>query len=158
MAYQDTIQVAQQKIRRGRMERIRDEAQGRDDQLMEVREYLHPQIDEIIDTMPTWLGNPLSQLATFRSSSTSTTHKGMVLNTSSVGGYTLLSIMARIRPLRPRSVRFVREQEEIDAWIGPRPGGRPDRPGAGDRDRQAASTSSRATAPPTSTAARASPS
>jgi indolepyruvate ferredoxin oxidoreductase beta subunit len=117
MAYQDTIQVAQQKIRRGRMQRIRDESKVRDNQLMEVREYLHPQIDEIIDTMPTWIGNPLSKSASFRRLVYITTNKGMVLNTSSVGGYTLLSVMARIRPLRPRTVRFVREQQEIDAWI-----------------------------------------
>jgi indolepyruvate ferredoxin oxidoreductase, beta subunit len=116
MAYQDTIQVAQQKIRRGRMQRIRDEAHVRDNQLMEVREYLHPQIDEIIDTMPTWLGNPLSKSQSFRRLVYITTNKGMVLNTSSVGGYTLLNIMARVRPLRPRTVRFVREQAEIDAW------------------------------------------
>jgi indolepyruvate ferredoxin oxidoreductase beta subunit len=117
MAYQDTIQVAQQKIRRGRMQRIRDEAKVRDNQLMEVREYLHPQIDEIIDTMPTWLGNPLSKSQSFRRLVYITTNKGMVLNTSSVGGYTLLNIMARVRPLRPRTVRFVREQAEIDAWL-----------------------------------------
>lgn len=117
MAYQDTIQVAQQKIRRGRMQRIRDESKVRDNQLMEVREYLHPQIDEIIDTMPTWIGHPLSKSASFRRLVYITTNKGMVLNTSSVGGYTMLSILARIRPLRPRTVRFVREQAEIDAWI-----------------------------------------
>jgi len=117
MAYQDTIQVAQQKIRRGRMQRIRDEAHVRDNQLMEVREYLHPQIDEIIDTMPTWLGNPLSKSQSFRRLVYITTNKGMVLNTSSVGGYTLLNVMARVRPLRPRTVRFVREQSEIDAWL-----------------------------------------
>jgi indolepyruvate ferredoxin oxidoreductase, beta subunit len=45
MAYQDTIQVAQQKLRQGRMARIQDEAKIRDEQLFEVREYLHPQID-----------------------------------------------------------------------------------------------------------------
>jgi indolepyruvate ferredoxin oxidoreductase beta subunit len=117
MAYQDTIQVAQQKVRRARMQRIRDEAKVRDDQLMEVREYLHPQIDEIIDTLPTWLGHPLSRSESFRRLVYITTNKGMVLNTSSVGGYTLLNIMARVRPLRPRSVRFVREQEEIERWI-----------------------------------------
>ncbi|HEY0279606.1 MAG TPA: indolepyruvate oxidoreductase subunit beta family protein [Solirubrobacterales bacterium] len=117
MAYQDTIQVAQQKLRQGRMGRIRGEAKIRDEQIFEVREYLHPQIDEIIDTMPTWLGHPLSRSQTFRKIVHATTHKGMVLNTSSVYGQTLLTILARTRPLRPRSVRFVREQEEIDRWM-----------------------------------------
>lgn len=45
------------------------------------------------------------------------THKGMILNTSSVTGYTMLSTMARMRPLRPRSLRFVREQAAIEEWI-----------------------------------------
>jgi indolepyruvate ferredoxin oxidoreductase beta subunit len=117
MAYQDTIQVAQQKLRQGRMARIRNEAKIRDEQLFEVREYLHPQIDEIIDTLPTWLGHPLSRSNAFRKLVHVTTHKGMVLNTSSVTGQTLLTILARTRPLRPRSVRFVREQEEIDRWM-----------------------------------------
>ncbi len=117
MAYQDTIQVAQQKIRRGRMQRIRDEAKVRDSQLMEVREFLHPQIDEIVDTLPTWLGHPLSRSKAFRRLVHATTSKGMVLNTSSVYGHTLLSVLARARPLRPRSVRFVREQEEIERWM-----------------------------------------
>jgi indolepyruvate ferredoxin oxidoreductase, beta subunit len=117
MAYQDTIQVAQQKLRQGRMKRIRGEAKIREEQLFEVREYLHPQIDEIIDTLPTWLGHPLSRSGAFRKLVHATTHKGMVLNTSSVTGQTLLTILARVRPLRPRSVRFVREQEEIDRWM-----------------------------------------
>jgi indolepyruvate ferredoxin oxidoreductase beta subunit len=117
MAYQDTIQVAQQKLRQGRMGRIRDEAKIRDEQLFEVREYLHPQVDEIIDTLPTWLGHPLSRSEVFRKIVHATTHKGMVLNTSSVYGQTLLTILARTRPMRPRSVRFVREQEEIDRWM-----------------------------------------
>jgi indolepyruvate ferredoxin oxidoreductase beta subunit len=117
MAYQDTIQVAQQKLRQGRMGRIRDEAKIRDEQLFEVREYLHPQVDEIIDTLPTWLGHPLSRSEVFRKIVHATTHKGMVLNTSSIYGQTLLTILARTRPMRPRSVRFVREQDEIDRWM-----------------------------------------
>jgi indolepyruvate ferredoxin oxidoreductase beta subunit len=117
MAYQDTIQVAQQKLRQGRMGRIRGEAKIRDEQLFEVREYLHPQVDEIIDTLPTWLGHPLSRSEIFRKIVHATTHKGMVLNTSSIYGQTLLTILARTRPMRPRSVRFVREQDEIDRWM-----------------------------------------
>ncbi len=45
------------------------------------------------------------------------THKGIILNTSSVHGYTMLSTMAGLRPLRPRSLRFVREQAAIEEWI-----------------------------------------
>lgn len=117
MCYQDTIQVALQKTRQRRLERVRAEARADRDQLIQVREFLHPQIDEITDTMPTRLGARLRRSKTFEKVVYKTTHKGMVLNTTSVTGYTMLSTMARMRPLRPRSLRFVREQEAIEAWL-----------------------------------------
>ena len=47
-------------------------------------------------------------------------HKGIVVNTTSVLGFTTLSTLARLRPIRPRSLRFVHEQAEIDAWLDER--------------------------------------
>jgi indolepyruvate ferredoxin oxidoreductase beta subunit len=117
MCYQDTIQVAMQKTRRARMERVRREAKAKDDQLLEVREFLHPQIDEITDTLPTALGWTLRRSKLFQRLVHKVTHKGMILNTTSVGGYTLLTTMARVRPMRPRSLRFGREQKAIERWM-----------------------------------------
>lgn len=117
MCYQDTIQVALQKVRRARFERIRGEAHVRPNQVMQVREFLHPQIDEITDTMPTWLGARLRRSRWFQRVVHAATHRGMILNTASVTGYTLLMTMARMRPLRPRSLRFAREQAAIERWI-----------------------------------------
>ncbi|MER6529576.1 indolepyruvate oxidoreductase subunit beta family protein [Streptomyces sp. NPDC001508] len=117
MCYQDTIQVALQKIRRHRMIRIRDEARAEPDQLMHVREYLHPQIDEITDTLPARLGATLRRSKAFQRLVRAVTHKGMTVNTSSITGYTMLAVMARMRPLRPRSLRYVREQAAIEQWM-----------------------------------------
>jgi indolepyruvate ferredoxin oxidoreductase beta subunit len=117
MCYQDTIQVALQKTRRARMQRIRTEAKAQPGQLLEVREFLHPQIDEITDTLPAWLGATLRSSRPFERLVRKLTHKGMILNTTSVTGYTLLTTMARARPLRPRSLRFAREQLAIETWI-----------------------------------------
>lgn len=117
MCYQDTIQVALQKVRKHRMTRIRDEARAEPDQLVHVREYLHPQVDEITDTMPAWLGATLRRSKGFRRVVDKTTHQGMIVNTSSITGYTALSVMARVRPLRPRSLRYHREQAAIEQWM-----------------------------------------
>lgn len=117
MCYQDTIHVAMQKTRQSRMERIRAEARVAPKQLVQVREYLHPQVDEITDTMPSRLGARMHRSKPFQRLVGAVTHKGIVLNTSSVHGYTMLSTLARLRPLRPRSLRFVREQAAIDIWI-----------------------------------------
>ncbi|MGW9136436.1 indolepyruvate oxidoreductase subunit beta family protein [Streptomyces sp. NPDC055681] len=118
MCYQDTIQVALQKTRRHRMDRVRAEAKTGEDHLAQVREYLHPQVEEITDTLPAGLGGILLRSGLFRRLVHTVTHRGIVLNTTSVAGYTTLAVLARMRPLRPRSLRFVREQEAIDAWLG----------------------------------------
>jgi indolepyruvate ferredoxin oxidoreductase beta subunit len=118
MCYQDTIHVALQKTRLQRMEKVRAEANAKDNQLFEVREFLHPQIDEITDTLPTLIGAVLKRSKLFGRLVEKVTHKGMILNTTSVGGYTLLTTMARVRPLRPRSLRFGREQKAIEKWLG----------------------------------------
>ncbi len=117
MCYHDTIHVALQKTRRARLERVRGEARVRPGQRFDLHEFLHPQIDEITDVMPTRLGAALRESRQFQRAVRFITHKGMKLNTTSVLGYTLLTTMARGRPLRPRSLRFGREQELIDRWI-----------------------------------------
>lgn len=118
MCYQDTIQVAQQKIRRRRIEGVRAEAKATDGQLVNVREYLHPQVEEITDTLPTWLGRRLASSTLFAKIVGKVTRNGIVVNTTSIIGFTLLWITARLRPLRPRSLRFGKEQAAIDAWLG----------------------------------------
>ncbi|MFJ9317204.1 indolepyruvate oxidoreductase subunit beta family protein [Pimelobacter simplex] len=117
MTYQDTIHVAQQKIRRRRIEGVRAEAKAAPGQLVNVREYLHPQVEEITDTLPTRLGRWLAGSSLFAKVVGKVTRNGIVVNTTGIIGFTLLWIMARFRPLRPRSLRFGREQVAIDAWL-----------------------------------------
>ncbi len=117
MCYQDTVHVAGQKIRRDRMAGVRQQAKAQDRQLLQVREYLHPQIDEITDSLPAWLGRPLAKSRWFGRIVDRLTGKGMVVNTTSVVGYTMLWTMASLRPMRPRTLRFGYEQESIDAWL-----------------------------------------
>lgn len=117
MCYQDTVQVAMQKIRRRRIEGVRAEAGAAPGQLVDVREYLHPQVDEIADTLPTRLGRWVAGSAWFARVTGRLTRNGLVVNTTGIIGFSLLWAMAMFRPLRPRSYRFGREQEAIDAWL-----------------------------------------
>jgi indolepyruvate ferredoxin oxidoreductase beta subunit len=117
MCYQDTIQVGLQKVRSARMRRIRAEAGAAPDQLVQVREFLHPQLDEITDTLPVRLGAFLRRWKPFGRLVASVTRKGLIVNTSSITGYTVLAVLARLRPLRPRSLRFAREQAAIQEWL-----------------------------------------
>jgi indolepyruvate ferredoxin oxidoreductase beta subunit len=118
MCYQDTIQVAQQKIRRRRIEGVRAEAKAAPGQLMNVREYLHPQVEEIADTLPTRLGRWVAGSSWFGKVVGKLTRNGIVVNTTGIIGFTLLWVMAMLRPIRPKSLRFGREQVAIDSWLG----------------------------------------
>ncbi len=117
MCYQDTSHVALQKIRTKRIEGIREEAKAGPKQLIQVREFLHPQAEEICDSLPVGIGGRLAKSKSFERVVGRLTAKGIVLNTTSVVGYTLLWSMARLRPMRPRSLRWHREQGEIDSWL-----------------------------------------
>lgn len=117
MTYQDTIHVAHQKIRSKRIAGVRDEAGAKKGQIVDVREYLHPQVEEITDTLPTALGRRLSRSKVFRRVVNKATRNGIVVNTTGTVGFSMLWVMARFRPMRPRSYRFAREQEALDTWI-----------------------------------------
>jgi len=117
MCYQDTTHVALQKIRAERIERVRIEARAESNELMQIREYLHPQADEISDSLPKGLGGRLARSSLMRRWIAKATRKGMIVNTTSAAGFSMLWIMARMRPMRPRSLRFAREQQAIDSWL-----------------------------------------
>ncbi|MBL3698784.1 indolepyruvate oxidoreductase subunit beta family protein [Leucobacter luti] len=117
MAYQDTIHVAMQKLRKRRMEGVRVEAKAESGQLTQIREFLHPQVDEITDTLPTGLGRALSRSKLFEKVVGKITRDGMIVNTTSVVGSSMLRFLVSLRPMRPRSLRYGREQIAIDAWL-----------------------------------------
>lgn len=117
MTYEDTIRVAFHKTRESRFSRVRTEARVEDSQMMQVHEYLHPQIEEIADTLPTRLGRWILGSRFFQWLVYKVTHKGIKLQTTSVFGFTALYFLARLRPIRRRSLRFFQEQGRIDDWL-----------------------------------------
>lgn len=117
MTYQDTIQVAFQKIRTQRLADIRREAQAADDDLVDVHEYLHPDVEELTDTMPAAAGRLLRGNKLFGSAVRGVGGKGITVNTTSVPGYTTLAALANLRPMRPTTIRFKEVQKDVDAWL-----------------------------------------
>ena len=52
MAYEDTVRVAELKIRASRFERVREEVMVKPGQLLEIVEFMHPRTQEIAETLP----------------------------------------------------------------------------------------------------------
>jgi len=117
MAYEDTVRVAELKIRPGRFERVRAEVQIADGQLLEIAEFLHPRVQEIADTLPEKWGRWLLGSGPARRLVEALTRSGKVVKTTSIRGFLLLYVIAALKPWRRRSLRFAAEQKFLQEWL-----------------------------------------
>ena len=117
MSYEDTVRVADLKTRRSRFNRVGGEVKVSTVQHLGINEYLHPRLEEIADTLPAGLGRWLLATLWARSCVEPFTRKGRVVQTSSIRGYLLLYVIAAMRPMRPKSLRFGVEHQRINSWL-----------------------------------------
>jgi indolepyruvate ferredoxin oxidoreductase, beta subunit len=117
MTYEDTIRVAELKIRPDRFARVRQEVQIADGQILEIAEFVHPRVQEIADTLPAGLGRWLLGSGWPRRALERMTRKGKVLKTSSIRGFLQLYFVASLKPTRRRSLRFQHEQTFLNDWL-----------------------------------------
>ena len=117
MTYEDTIRVAALKTRATRFERVLGEAKVKSDQLLAIDEYLHPRLQEIVETLPAGLGRWLERTGWARRVVERRTQRGRVVTTSSLGGFLLLYGIAGLRRYRRSSLRFTVESERIESWL-----------------------------------------
>ena len=117
MSYEDTVRVADLKIRRSRFERVRHEVKQSAEQQLDINEFLHPRLEEIADTLPTALGRWLLHTKWARQLVGRFTQQGRIVKTTSLRGYLLLYAVASLRVTRPYSLRYSIEQERISTWL-----------------------------------------
>ncbi|MDX7998031.1 indolepyruvate oxidoreductase subunit beta family protein [Xenorhabdus sp. Reich] len=117
MTYEDIIRIADLKIRASRFERVRKEVRVRNDQLVEINEFLHPRLEEVCDTLPVFIGRWLSRPHFVNRMLAKLLSRGRVITTSSIPGYLLLHMLASWRRIRRRTLRFHCETERIEGWL-----------------------------------------
>jgi indolepyruvate ferredoxin oxidoreductase beta subunit len=114
MMFEDAIRVAQIKTRRGRLARIRGELGARPGEPLDVVDYLTPSWEDARAILPP----AFSKAAAREDGAAARTGRALKLRTSGPWGYAALKVVAALRPLRPNSGRFIREQQAIDVWLG----------------------------------------
>lgn len=117
MTYEDTVRVAELKIRRSRFDRVRAEHGVQETQLVQINEFFHPRLEEIADTLPVALANRLNRTGWARRLVERYTRKGRIIHSNRLGGFLLLYAVASLRGIRRRSSRYVREHAEIARWL-----------------------------------------
>ena len=115
MTYEDAIRVAQAKTRATRFARIRAETRA-GDAVVEVTDYLKPDLDEIWGILPHRLVAPFARWAERRWPHGRPT-LGQHVRTTTVSGYLRVWLLARLRTLRPVSWRARIENDRIDRWL-----------------------------------------
>ncbi len=114
MCYEDLIRVADLKTKPERIVRIRAEAQARDGQLVRVTEHFKPGIEEIASVLPQRLGRLLIHKTSERQKKKF--QFGLHVRSTSLWGYLMLRGLARMRPMRRRSLRYHEEASARHAW------------------------------------------
>jgi indolepyruvate ferredoxin oxidoreductase, beta subunit len=117
MSYEDTVRVADLKIRSGRFARVASEVNVAQGQLLHINEFLHPRVDEIADTLPAGLGRWLMKPGWPRRLVERMTREGRIVRTSSLAGFLQLYCVASLRGMRRRSLRFEREMSACRRWL-----------------------------------------
>ena len=117
MSYEDTVRVAELKTRGSRFDRVRAEVKAQSNQVLAINEYMHPRLQEIADTLPAALGRWLLGSGLPRRWVQSMASDGRVIQTSSVRGHLLLSMVAGLKRWRRGSLRFAHENARIETWL-----------------------------------------
>lgn len=117
MSWEDTIRVADLKTRRDRFKRTEDEVRAAPDQVMEIREFLHPRLEEVADSMPAPLGRWLLRSGLAKGMLRPFINKGRQVRTTSLSGFLLLYSLAGLRRIRRRTLRYTQETARIETWL-----------------------------------------
>jgi indolepyruvate ferredoxin oxidoreductase beta subunit len=116
MSFEDVMRVAQVKTRRGRALRIRQEVRAGSGELVQVREFVKPRIEEICGTLPAGLGRWLLNSPGANRLLGKLTG-GRRISTSTVSGFVMLRCLGFLRRTRRGSLRYAIESQRIEEWL-----------------------------------------
>ncbi len=117
MAYEDTIRVAELKIRAARFDRVAAEVKVEAGQALRVAEFLHPRPQEIAESVPAWFGRFLTRNFIAKRIVGRLTREGRIVETTSLRGFLLMYAVASLKPRRRSSMRYAAEQASLEAWL-----------------------------------------
>jgi indolepyruvate ferredoxin oxidoreductase beta subunit len=117
MSYEDAPRVADLKIRRSRFDRVHQDARVEREQMLQIKEFLHPRVQEIADMVPAPLGRLLLHSNLMRRLTEAITGNGKIVETTSLRGYLQLYMVAAMRRWRRTSLRFKKEEKAIAEWL-----------------------------------------
>ncbi len=117
MSYEDTIRVADLKVRASRFARVRGEVKAKDDQIVRLTEYMHPRLEEVCETLPAGIGRRILASEGWSRRLKPLFAKGRHVETTSLRWFLMLSLLAGWRRWRRDTLRYLIEQARIEEWL-----------------------------------------
>ena len=117
MSYEDTIRVADLKIRDTRFERVRGEIRAEPGQLFQIREFFHPRVEEVCDILPAKLGASILENARRKAFFGKWFQKGRRVTTTKLPGFLLLYFLSALKFARRSTYRYAMEESRISNWL-----------------------------------------
>jgi indolepyruvate ferredoxin oxidoreductase beta subunit len=117
MSYEDTIRVADLKVRATRSARVAKEVRLAPGQVMAVTEYMHPRLREVCETLPSGIGSYVWNNKTMRRWLEPLFSKGRHVETTSLRWFVVLRFLASLRATRRGTLRYREEQHRIEQWL-----------------------------------------
>lgn len=116
MSFEDTIRVADLKIRAARARRVLEDIRAKAGELVYVTEFVTPRVEELCGTLPVrvgeWVLASKSLSALLRRFV-----RGRQISTSRIAGYLMLFVLAHLRRWRRSMLRYAQEDARIRAWL-----------------------------------------
>lgn len=117
MTYDDVIRVADLKTRASRFKRVRAEVLATQDQLVDITEFMHPRIEEVIGTLPAKLGLWFEARPRLLRVLDHFVNRGRRLRTTTIRWFLPLYLLAGLRRFRRATLRHQREVAHRDIWL-----------------------------------------
>ena len=118
MVYDDVIRVADLKTRAKRTARVRAEAGAEDAAVVRVTEFMHPRMEEICGTMPARWGRWIEARPRLFRMLDRALNRGRHVRTDSLFWFTILYLLAGLKPRRRTLRRHEIETAHLEAWLG----------------------------------------
>lgn len=117
MAYDDVIRVADLKTRASRFKRVREEVRAAPDQVVQITEFMHPRIDEVIGTLPARLGMWFEARPRLLRVLDRAVNRGRRVRTTTIRWFLPLYLIAGLKRFRRKTLRHQREVAHRDGWL-----------------------------------------
>lgn len=118
MAYDDPYRVAHLKVRGSRFSRVRSEIGAKPADIVQITEFMHPRIEEVCGSLPRGLGEFIERRKGLSQWLDRRINKGRRMETSSLGHFLVLYVVARLGRLRRTTLRHAREVAHLEHWLG----------------------------------------